>query len=257
MRVSRVMAIAGHDARLFRHDPSILVLFIGIPLALMAFLRPSFEPLLASAGSPQANGAEQAVPGMAVMFAFFVVTFVGFGFFREHGWNTWARLRATPVRPLELVSGKCLLGVVLATVQFSVLFGVGRVVLGLRIRGSLPALVAVLATFVLLLVVAGVALTAVCRTIEQFAAASALGAVILSALGGAIVPYATLPGWAKAAAPASPAYWVMDAVHDVVLEAATFADIAKNLLVLAGMTLGLVVLAVTQFRSDAAKTSWG
>ena len=40
-----------------------------------------------------------------------------------------------------------------------------------------------------------------------------IGGVVLTALGGALVPLSVLPGWAAAAAPASPGYWAMSALH--------------------------------------------
>ena len=71
MSPRRSAAIARHEFRVLIDDPSIIVLLLGMPLLMMAFMKPLFRLSLAAEGFSGANGADQAVPGMAVMFAAF------------------------------------------------------------------------------------------------------------------------------------------------------------------------------------------
>ena len=64
----------------------------------------AFAPAMAQLGVPNANGSEQVVPVTAVTFSFFLVGNVGFVIFREHGWHTWVRLRASPRSRLQQVT---------------------------------------------------------------------------------------------------------------------------------------------------------
>src|SRR5439155_21749794 len=100
------VAIARQDARVFRRDPLFVVVFTVMPLIVMAFVKPAFRDTLVAHGAAGANGAEQAVPGLAVMFSFFLVGQAGWGVFREHGWNTWLRLRASWASTPDIVAGK-------------------------------------------------------------------------------------------------------------------------------------------------------
>ena len=81
----------------------ILVVF---PLLLIAFLKPMFALALTTHGYPEANGAEQVVPGEAVINGFYIVGMTSFAFFVEHGWNTWDRLRASDTTSSEIIIGK-------------------------------------------------------------------------------------------------------------------------------------------------------
>ena len=60
-----------------------LVFLLLMPLLMMAVMKPLFALSLQADGFASASGAEQAVPGMAAMFATFSASFAGFGFFRE------------------------------------------------------------------------------------------------------------------------------------------------------------------------------
>ncbi len=69
----------------------------------------------------------------------------------------------------------------------------------------------------------------------------------LTALGGALVPLAVLPGWAQAAAPASPGYWAMSALRAALRgEAAPTLRAAAILLAVAAVTAGLAAWRISR-----------
>ena len=111
-------------------------MLLVFPIITTAFLKPAFRPALVAHGFTHANGAEQVVPGQAVMAAFFVVSLVTFSFFAEHGWATWDRVRASRATSLEIIAGKSLPRVAVAIVQLGGLLVAGVLVFGLHIRGS-------------------------------------------------------------------------------------------------------------------------
>jgi ABC-2 type transport system permease protein len=202
--VRRAWAIAAHEARLARRDPVPLFVLVVFPLISMAFLKPVFGPALARLGYRNANGSEQVVPGQAVMDAFFVVSLVTTAFFAEHAWATWDRLRASAAAPVEIVLGKALPRAALVVGELVVLFGAGAALFGLHIRGGALSLAPVIIAFALALVTLGVAVTAVSRTAQQANAFAYLGMVLFGAVGGAFVPIALLPRWARPIAPVTP-----------------------------------------------------
>jgi ABC-2 type transport system permease protein len=231
----------------------VLVVF---PVLTMAFLKPAFRPALAAAGHPDANGAEQVVPGQAVLSAFFVVSLVTWAFYSEHGWATWDRLRASPVSSLEIVAGKGLPRVVMGVAQFVVVIGAGVVLFGLDIRGDTLALVPLVVVFPVCLVVLGVAATGVFRTAQQAQAFAIVGMVLFGAIGGALVPFSVLPGWARTIAPATPTYWAMRGFRSVVLDGRGIGGVLLPVGVLAAMTVLFTVVALTRLRLAEAKIAW-
>jgi ABC-2 type transport system permease protein len=252
----RIGVITAHELRLLRRDPLGVLVLVAFPIILMAFLKPAFRPALVAAGHPHANGAEQVVPGQAVVNAFFVVGLTTFAFFAEWGFTTWDRLRASAATSLEVIVGKGLPRVLLSIGQFVVVFAVGIPLFDLHVRGPVLALVPLVVVLAVALVLLGVALTALCRTVQQGNAASTVGMVVCGAVGGALVPFRVLPGWAQHVAPLTPDYWAMRGFRSVILDGRALGGVLLPMGVLAAMGVGCAVVALTRFRFDTAKVSW-
>src|SRR6476660_3225578 len=60
----RSAALARHEAKLLRGDPFPLAVLIVMPLVIIVFFRPALSLALFAEGHVDANGSEQAVPGM-------------------------------------------------------------------------------------------------------------------------------------------------------------------------------------------------
>jgi ABC-2 type transport system permease protein len=252
----RLWVLAAHELRLVRRDPLPIMVLVVFPLITIAFLKPALRPALVAAGHPDANGAEHVVPGQAVMSAFFLVALVTFAFFSEHAWGTWDRLRASAATPVEILLGKALPRLAIGLAQFVVVLGGGVVLFDLAVRGDPLALVPLLVAFAACLVLLGVAVTAVCRTAQQANAFSYLGMVLFGALGGAFVPFDVLPDWARAVAPATPTYWAMRGLRDVVLDGHGLGAVMLPTAVLAAMAVGFGALAGWRLRFGDAKQGW-
>jgi ABC-2 type transport system permease protein len=199
-------------------DPAPIVMLTAMPLVMMTFLQGTSRAVLRSSGYASASGAELVVPGMAVMFAFFGVGFIGTAFFAEHGWKTWDRLRASQASTLEIVMGKILPAAVLMLFQLVLLFVIGVVVFGMQIRGSVLGVAVMMAACIAVLVAFSMLLTATLKTANQAMAVVNLAAMVLAGMGGAMAPVDVLPGWAQAIAPLSPAYWMLKGFREVILE---------------------------------------
>ncbi|MFE7812871.1 ABC transporter permease [Streptomyces sp. NPDC057433] len=252
----RVAAVVRQDLRLTLRDPTPFVVRTIMPLLIMAFMQPLFRSHLRDGGLADANGAEQAVPGMAVMSLFFLVNVIGFAMFREHGWNTWDRLRATAARPAELLVARMVLPMVTAVLQFAVVFVLGALLLHLHVTGSYLALAVVGVALALDVVMVGMALVAVCRTIAQVSVLSNVLALLFAGLGGALTPLSTLPGWARPLAPAVPSYWAMRGFSEIILRGGGLASVLLPTAMLCLFAVGLAVVILVFFRADHRKLSW-
>ncbi len=237
---SRSRVLMRQNWALLMADPAPIVLLMAMPIVLMTFLQGTGQAVLRSAGYPHASGAELVVPGMAVMFSFFGVGYIGTAFFSEHGWGTWDRLRASQATTMEIVLGKILPSAALMLIQLVLLFAVGIVIFGMRVSGSMAGIGVMMLACVALLVAFSMLLTAVLRTQNQMMAVVNLAAMVLAGIGGALAPVDVLPGWAQAIAPASPAYWMLEGFRAVILEKggvdATIVPAAATLAFAAGMS---------------------
>lgn len=255
VRVSgvRVRAIARQDLQILRRDPFFVIVMTLMPLLLMGFLNPGMGGALERSGLPGVGGAAQVVPGMSIVFAFFSVANLGYGMFREHGWNTWDRLRSTPAGTADIMMGKALVPVGVLAVQLCVFFLAGGAITRLEVRGSLLALAVVAAVTELTVVCLGLLLVAVCRNIMQLNAFANLGSIVFAGLGGALAPVGVLPGWVRVLARATPGYWSMEGFRAVIIFGRGLAGVLVPVLVLVLFSAGFAVLAWRRFRVEESK----
>jgi ABC-2 type transport system permease protein len=252
----RVGVITAHELRLVARDPTPLLVLVVFPVITIAFLKPALQPALVQGGYPHASGAEQVVPGQAVMSAFFLVSLVTLAFFAEHGWGTWERLRATPASSLEIVIGKALPRIGVGIVELVLILVAGVVLFDLDVQGAPAALLPLIVAFSVCLVLLGVAATALSRTAQQASAFAFTGMVLFGAIGGAFVPFNVLPGWAQTIAPVTPTYWAMRGMRSVVLDGQGLAAVYAPIAVLLGMSALFALIALMRFRFEDVKTGF-
>jgi len=254
---TRIWALALHDLRILRTDPAFLVIFTVVPLAFMAFNKDSVAAALSVEFAGRGlNGAEQIVPGATVLFSGFLVGNLGFSIFREHGWGTWERLRASQLSTAEVLVGKAITPILSLAFQLVVLLIGGALLFGLQVRGSLLAYAAVAAALAVMEVTLGFMLLSLCRSVVQLNALTNAGAMLLGGLGGAITPVEFLPGWARAVAPATPAYWAMRGFRAVLFDGGGLASVALPVGVLLAFSVAFVAVAARRFRIEDTKVSW-
>jgi ABC-2 type transport system permease protein len=256
MSPRRLGTILAHELRLAARDPVTVLVLVVFPIITMAFVKPAFRAALQQTGYPHATGAEQVVPGQAVMSAFFIVSVTTFAFFSEHAYRTWDRLRASPASSIEIVLGKALPRVGMVVAQLLVVLAAGIVLFGLDISGNGVALVPLIAAFAVTLVLLGVAITALARSAQQASAIAFVGMVLFGAIGGALVPLSVLPHWSKPFAPFTPTYWAMRGFNAVILDGRGWGAMAAPLAALGVMSLTFAAVALRKLRFDAAKDAF-
>jgi ABC-2 type transport system permease protein len=256
MSPRRINALVRNEFRLIAQDPLPIMILVAFPLIMMAFLKPTFRLALLASGHRGATGAEQVVPGQAVSNGFYIVGMTSFAFFAEHAWKTWDRLRVGAGSAADIVIGKTLPRLAVSLLQFLVLFAIGVPLFDLRSRGPLFALVPLVIAFAVCLVLFGVLVTALCRTVQQANAVSYGGIVVFGAIGGALVPLEGLPAWAHHMAPATPTYWAMRGFRSVILSGGSIHSQLLPIIVLTAMSAGFALVSLARFRLDDAKIAY-
>jgi ABC-2 type transport system permease protein len=240
-----ILVIAQNDLRVLRREPVPVVLMTIMPVVLMYIFRPVF-----------ANGAQQTVPGMTVLFAFFLVGHLGAVFFREHAWGTWQRLRASSASAADIMIGKSLVPLATFVAQFTILFSAGYWLFDLRPKGSILALALVALALALSLLAIGLLLVAICRSFTQLQTLVNLGSLALAGIGGALVPLYLLPSWVRTTAPATPGYWAMKGFTRTITEAGSVGSVIVPASILIAWAVALGGLAAVQMRLSDTKVTW-
>lgn len=255
IRRQQLGAVLRHEYRMLRVDRLPMVVLIAMPLLVMVFIKPTFGLVLRGQGYRDANGAQLAVPSMAVMFAFFVVGSVGSNFFREYVFETWDRVRASRARPAEVLLGKLIPLTSLALMQQVVLFTAGRLLFGMDIRGNGLELVGLSVALSVCLVSFGVAVVATCSSMAQVNLIQTVGAMVFAGIGGAFTPHELLPAWAKAIAPVTPTYWALRGYRAVLVDSGGTGRVTASIVVLLAMAAVFAAVFAVKFRY-ADKKAW-
>lgn len=245
--VRRTLAVTRHDLTLMLREPGPLASRMVLPLVFVTLLRPLYTAAQGTAG-----GTVQAVTGTLVTFSLLALSIVGGSILSERLWHTWERLRTTTAHPLEILGGKALPVLAALLTQQALILGFGAAFLGLRLT-HLPLLALSLLCWTATLLCLGSALGVAARSHGELSAAYDIGGMLLSSLGGALVPLAALPHWVRAVAPASPGYWASSALH-----AALAGDTGRTLEccgVLLAFAAGAAALAGRQLRRTAVRSA--
>jgi ABC-2 type transport system permease protein len=239
----RSAVIMRHNLALLAREPGPVLSRIGMPLVLITVLRPLFDAALGS------DGVRQGVTGMLVFFSLLGLSLIGGGVLTERSWRTLDRLRVSPAQPREILVGKAVpYGCVLLTQQ-AVVVGYGVTVLGLHVaRVDLLVLAGV--TWAVTLLCFGAALATIVSSHSGLSAVTDIGGLLLTVLGGAMLPLDLLPPWVAAVAPASPGYWALTALRSSVA-----GDAAATLRAVG--VLAAVAAALGAFAGWRLARGWG
>jgi ABC-2 type transport system permease protein len=239
------LAVAAIDARILRRDPSPVIVMTVIPLVFVPFFVPGSRAQLAAAGYTSATGVEYAVPGLAVLFALLCVQQVVTAFFRDHQWGTWDRLRTSPARNSDLLLGKSLTAFAAQLLQFVAVLVGGALLFGYRPTGSLLGIALVLVAFSSAMIGFGLLLVSATRSLELALVIGNVLAMLMAGVGGAFGPVEALPTWMQTIAPASPAYWALQAMRSLTLDGAGVLDALGPTAALFGFATGFGLIAFT------------
>jgi ABC-2 type transport system permease protein len=239
----RVAALVRHNTLIRVRDPGQTISYIVMPMVLMVVLKPLYVRAVE-------GGATQVVTGLVVMFSVFAIAIAGNSILVERQWQTWDRLRSSRAPAAELLLGKTIPIFVVMVVQQAILLVFGCLVVGLPIPRSVGYLALAIVVWAFTLLSIGAALATIARSLGELGVICDVGALTLSSLGGALVPVSIMPGWAQAAAHASPGYWAMS-----MMQAAIRGD-AAGVLVPAGVLLALGLVAAV-FAVRRLTRGWG
>lgn len=251
-------AILRNELRMLKRDSAVLVLTILMPLIVISILKSTVGASLVASGAENATGAEQAVPGLALLFGFFISGFLGLSVFREHGWGTWDRMRSTRAGTGAVLAGKALPWGVVSLAQMAILFLAGVLIFDLNIPGfaELGGIALIALAWSAFIVCFALFVVAIAPSVQTVQAFTNLGAMVVGTLGGALVAFDQLPGWARAVSPIFPTHWAMRGFNALLLDGDGFTGAIVPALVVAGFAVLFGGLAALRFDSAQAKVGF-
>ena len=246
-------AVLRHEVRILRHVVDAIVVILAMPLVLIPVLEGPIESGFAAQGIT-VGAAQFVVVGQAVLFGFFLVTYMGFAVYREYGWHTWDRVLAGPISVGQVLLGKLVPWMAIGAAQTLILILAGMLFWDLSVPASAVSGIALLTvTYMVFLAAFAALLIAFTDSIMLLQALANLAALMLGAIGGAMVPYVLLPDWLQVISPVTPTYWIMRGYTDLLVNGEAWTSVllpCAVVLVMAGLC---ALLARVRFDPDEPK----
>ena len=198
-------------------------------------------------------GLVQAVAGIAIMMLLFSVSASGASLLKEKEDGTFRRLLIAPVSPSGILYGKMLSTLFMAVLQLTVMFIYSWLVLGLDIFINLPALILMILTAAIACSSFGIFMASVCKSRKQVESLSTLVILVISALGGSMMPLFFMPAIMQKIAVVSVNYWAMEGFFDIFWRQLPLSDIYPKMLILLGIGMVLTSISVISFKRNLLK----
>jgi ABC-2 type transport system permease protein len=147
---------------------------------------------------------------------------------RERETGTFDQLLVTPLRPIDILLGKGLPGVLIGMVEASVIIAAAVWWFEAPLRGGLPALYFGLLLFVVAVTGMGLMISSLAATQQQALLGVFLFMVPSIILSGFATPIANMPGWVQDLTLINPMRYILVVVRGVFLEGATFSSLISQ-----------------------------
>jgi len=197
------------------------------------------------------TGFQVTVPGNAVLFGFFIALTVAMSYASERTTGTWRRVLAAPVPRWKVLVGTLVPYFLIGLVQLGFLFGLGAGLFGMKVAGSVAALIALTVALELCAMGFGLLVASFGGTEKQIGSTVPVVLLVMGLLGGCMFPRILMPDVMKSIGHAVPHSWALDGYYDVLVrQGTTIADVAPNIGALLAFAAGFAALGLARFRFE-------
>ncbi len=177
-------------------------------------------------------GLIQAFAGTSVMMLLFSITGMGSSIIKERDSGTLKRILYSPIKPWEIILGKFSSGFVFAMIQMSILVAFAWLAFGLDIFRNFSGLLLLVFATAMAVSGFGILIASLAKSQKQVESLSLIIILVMSALGGSMMPLFLFPEIIKTVAHFTINYWAIDGFYDVLGRDVGISGILQNTLVL-------------------------
>ena len=203
--------------------------------------------------NPELRTAVYVVPGLVgVILTMTMVMLTAMAIARERERGTLEQLIVSPVRSVELITGKILPFVIIGYVQMTLIFLAGRVVFDVPVRGALGLLYALAFLFIAANLALGLFFSTLAKTQQQAMQMSFFFLLPNILLSGFMFPWEAMPRPAQLLSQALPLTHFLRIIRIITLKGGDFSDVRVEVVWLTAILCGLVLLASLRFDKKLA-----
>ena len=215
--------------------------------------RPSIEVRRRGWYNPELEYLDFMVPGILVVLVTLIGTLLtAMNIVREKEAGTLDQLNVTPVPRSTFIAAKLIPLWSLALLDLALGLGLAHLVFGVPVRGSLVLVFGSAAIYLVGALGIGLWISTIAETQQQAMFVTFSIMMVYLLMSGLFTPIRGMPEWAQWAAQLNPLTHFVRLMRAVLLKGAGPVDVARQLLVLAGIGIVVLTLAVRQYRKRAA-----
>ncbi len=190
------------------------------------------------------------VPGtMALILMLISAMMTSISITREKELGTMEILLVSPLKPIQIITGKVLPYLLLSIANAFVIVLIGRYVFGVPVTGSFLLLMLQTILFILMALCLGLFISTVAKDQMTAMFISMIGLMLPTIiLSGFIFPIDNMPDILQWLSHIMPARWYITIIRGIMLKGTGILFIWKETLILAGMTLIFIALSVKKFK---------
>ncbi len=200
--------------------------------------------------NPELESSKYLIPGLvAFILVITAVISTALSIVREKELGTMEQLKASPIRPVELILGKTIPYTVISVLISAAIFVAGYLLFGMGVAGSLVALAAATLLFLVASLGMGIFISSIADT-QQVAFLISILVTFLPAfiLSGFIFPIDNMPLPIQVVTFLIPARYYIAALRTIMLAGGGIEDYGGELLFLAGFGVVMIAAGVVRLR---------
>lgn len=184
-------------------------------------------------------GLIQAVAGTAILMLLFSVAGVGTSILEEKENGTINRLLYSPLKGSTILYSKMLFAFFISILQLTAMFLYAWLILNMDLRVNIPSLILMIIATAFAVSSLGIFLAAVAKTRQQAQNLSTIIILIMSAIGGSMIPLFLMPTILQKIALLTLNYWGIQGFYDIFWRALPFEEILPKIIIL--ISIGIIV----------------
>ena len=181
-------------------------------------------------------GLIQAVAGTAILMLLFSVAGVGTSILEEKENGTINRLLYSPLKGSAILYGKMLFAFFISILQLTSMFLFAWLIFNMDLSVNIPALILMIIATSFAVSSLGIFLAAVAKTRQQAQNLSTIIILVMSAIGGSMIPLFIMPSILQKIALLSVNYWGIQGFYDIFWRSLPLVAILPKILLL--MSIG-------------------
>src|SRR4051794_35267456 len=199
--------------------------------------------------NPAAESRLNIVPGLVgTILTMTMLIFTALSVTREIERGTMESLLSMPIKPVEVMFGKIIPYVLVGFIQASLIIGIGVLLFGVPVHGSLMLLALLSTLFITTNLSIGYTFSTIVQNQLQAMQMSMMFFLPSILLSGFMFPFAGMPVWAQYIGEGLPLTHYVRIVRAIMLKGATLHNLEYDTIALFVLMLVAMTIAVTRFR---------